>query len=324
MAERPAAAVSELLSTDGDKGLLRFLTCGSVDDGKSTLIGRLLHDSKLLFEDQLAALQADSERFGTTGEDVDFALIVDGLAAEREQGITIDVAYRYFATEHRRFIVADTPGHIQYTRNMATGASTADLAVLLVDAGNGILTQTRRHAYIVSLLGIRHVVLAVNKIDLIGFDEERFVDIRNEFAEFARPLGFETLVTIPLSARHGDNVIQPSVRTPWYGGPTLLAHLEQLEVGEEATGRPFRLPVQWVNRPNGGFRGYAGTVASGAVRPGERIVVARTGQTAAGRATGFHGRRQQRSRRRRCGHRHHRCRDRHRPRRSARRARSAA
>ena len=281
MAERPAAAaVSELLSTDGDKGLLRFLTCGSVDDGKSTLIGRLLHDSKLLFEDQLAALAANSERFGTTGEEIDYALIVDGLAAEREQGITIDVAYRYFATEKRRFIVADTPGHIQYTRNMATGASTADLAVLLVDAGNGILTQTRRHAYIVSLLGIRHVVLAVNKIDLIGFDEERFVDIRNEFAEFARPLGFETLVTIPLSAREGDNVIQPSPRTPWYGGPTLLAHLEQVEVAGEATERPFRLPVQWVNRPNGGFRGYAGTIASGAVRPGDRVVVARTGQTA--------------------------------------------
>lgn len=282
MAARPAdtAALTGFLSTDGDKGLLRFLTCGSVDDGKSTLIGRLLHDSKLLFEDQLVALRADSERFGTVGEEIDFALIVDGLAAEREQGITIDVAYRYFATDRRRFIVADTPGHIQYTRNMATGASTADLAVLLVDAQNGILTQTRRHAYIVSLLGIRHVVLAVNKIDLIGFDEERFVDIRNEFAEFARPLGFETLVTIPLSARHGDNVIAPSPRTPWYGGPSLLAHLEQVEVADGPADSPFRLPVQWVNRPNAGFRGYAGTVASGAVRPGDTIVVARTGQTA--------------------------------------------
>ena len=280
MAERPAAAaLSALLATGGDKDLLRFLTCGSVDDGKSTLIGRLLHDSKLLFEDQLAALRANSERFGTTGEAIDYALIVDGLAAEREQGITIDVAYRYFATEQRRFIVADTPGHIQYTRNMATGASSADLAVLLVDAKNGILTQTRRHAYIVSLLGIRHVVLAVNKIDLIDFDEERFVDIRNEFAEFARPLGFETLVTIPLSARHGDNVIAPSPRTPWYGGPTLLSHLEQVDVAEGAAGRPFRLPVQWVNRPNAGFRGYVGTIASGAVRPGDTVVVARTGQT---------------------------------------------
>jgi bifunctional enzyme CysN/CysC len=280
MAADPAdtAALTGFLSTDGDKGLLRFLTCGSVDDGKSTLIGRLLHDSKLLFEDQLVALRADSERFGTVGEEIDFALIVDGLAAEREQGITIDVAYRYFATERRRFIVADTPGHIQYTRNMATGASTADLAVLLVDAQNGILTQTRRHAYIVSLLGIRHVVLAVNKIDLIGFDEERFVDIRNEFAEFARPLGFETLVTIPLSARHGDNVIAPSPRTPWYGGPSLLAHLEQVEIADGPADGPFRLPVQWVNRPNAGFRGYTGTVASGSVRPGDTIVVARTGQ----------------------------------------------
>ncbi len=280
--DKPAesAALAAFLAADGDKGLLRFLTCGSVDDGKSTLIGRLLHDSKLLFEDQLAALVADSERFGTTGDEIDYALIVDGLAAEREQGITIDVAYRYFATEQRRFIVADTPGHVQYTRNMATGASTSDLAVLLVDAKNGILTQTRRHAYIASLLGIRHVVLAVNKIDLIDFDEERFVDIRNEFAEFAQPLGFATLVTIPLSARHGDNVIAPSPRTPWYGGPTLLAHLEQIEVSEGAAERPFRLPVQWVNRPNAGFRGYAGTVASGTVRPGDPIVVARTGQAA--------------------------------------------
>ena len=273
------AAFAELLAVS-DKSLLRFLTCGSVDDGKSTLIGRLLHDSKLLFEDQLATLRADSRRFGTNGEEIDYALIVDGLAAEREQGITIDVAYRYFATDRRRFIVADTPGHIQYTRNMATGASTADLAVLLVDAQSGILTQTRRHAYIVSLLGIRHVVLAVNKIDLIGFDEERFVDIRNAFAEFAQPLGFETLVTIPLSARHGDNVITPSARTPWYGGPTLLAHLEGVEVAGDAAERPFRLPVQWVNRPNAGFRGYAGTLASGVVRPGDAIAVARTGLTA--------------------------------------------
>ena len=273
------AAFAELLAVS-DKSLLRFLTCGSVDDGKSTLIGRLLHDSKLLFEDQLATLRADSRRFGTNGEEIDYALIVDGLAAEREQGITIDVAYRYFATDRRRFIVADTPGHIQYTRNMATGASTADLAVLLVDAQSGILTQTRRHAYIVSLLGIRDVVLAVNKIDLIGFDEERFVDIRNAFAEFAQPLGFETLVTIPLSARHGDNVITPSARTPWYGGPTLLAHLEGVEVAGDAAERPFRLPVQWVNRPNAGFRGYAGTLASGVVRPGDAIAVARTGLTA--------------------------------------------
>ncbi|SDB56085.1 sulfate adenylyltransferase subunit CysN [Bauldia litoralis] len=262
------------------KSLLRFLTCGSVDDGKSTLIGRLLYDSKRLFEDQLATLERDSEKFGTTGGDIDFALLVDGLVAEREQGITIDVAYRYFATEKRRFIVADTPGHEQYTRNMATGASNSDLAVLLVDAKAGILTQTRRHAYIVSLLGIRHVVLAVNKIDTIDFDEERFVDIRNEFTEFARQFNFESVVTIPMSARYGDNVIDRSVKTPWYGGPTLLEHLETVQVDEDLSGKPFRFPVQWVNRPNAGFRGYTGTVASGTVHPGDRLVVARTGQAA--------------------------------------------
>ncbi|MEQ9690912.1 MAG: GTP-binding protein, partial [Bauldia litoralis] len=226
------------------KSLLRFLTCGSVDDGKSTLIGRLLYDSKRLFEDQLATLERDSEKFGTTGGDIDFALLVDGLVAEREQGITIDVAYRYFATEKRRFIVADTPGHEQYTRNMATGASNSDLAVLLVDAKAGILTQTRRHAYIVSLLGIRHVVLAVNKIDTIDFDEERFVDIRNEFTEFARQFNFESVVTIPMSARYGDNVIDRSVKTPWNGGPTLLEHRETVQVDEDLSGQPFRFPVQ--------------------------------------------------------------------------------
>ena len=262
------------------KSLLRFLTCGSVDDGKSTLIGRLLYDSKRLFEDQLATLQAESEKFGTAGDDIDFALLVDGLVAEREQGITIDVAYRYFATDRRRFIVADTPGHEQYTRNMATGASNSDLAVLLVDAENGILTQTRRHAYIVSLLGIRHVVLAVNKIDLIGFDEERFVDIRNAFAEFASQFDFESIVTIPMSARYGDNVIDRSPNTPWYGGPTLLEHLETVEVDVETVSKPFRFPIQWVNRPNATFRGYAGTVASGEVKRGDRVVVARTGQAA--------------------------------------------
>jgi bifunctional enzyme CysN/CysC len=282
MANRPdaAAAFSAFVANGAGDGLLRFLTCGSVDDGKSTLIGRLLYDSKRLFEDQLDALKADSERFGTTGEEVDLALLVDGLIAEHEQGITIDVAYRYFATEHRRFIVADTPGHIQYTRNMATGASTADLAVLLVDAQNGILTQTRRHAYIVSLLGIRHVVLAVNKIDLIDFDEERFVDIRNAFTEFAAPLGFETLVTVPISARYGDNVAGRSARTPWHGGPTLLEHLEQIEIGERASATGFRMPVQWVNRPDRSFRGYAGTVAAGRVRPGDTISVGRNGQSA--------------------------------------------
>ncbi len=207
-------------------------------------------------------------------------MLVDGLTAEREQGITIDVAYRYFATDRRRFIVADTPGHVQYTRNMATGASNSDLAVILVDAENGILTQTRRHAYIVSLLGIRHVVLAVNKIDLIGFDEERFVDIRNAFAEFAQPLGFATLVTIPISARHGDNVIAPSARTPWYGGPSLLDHLETIDVGDGPSGEALRFPVQWVNRPNERFRGYAGTLAAGRVAPGDEVAVPRNGQTA--------------------------------------------
>ncbi len=282
MAHHPAdpAAFARSLSTDRNRDLLRFLTCGSVDDGKSTLIGRLLHDCRLLFDDQLAALRANSERFGTTGDDNDFALLLDGLAAEREQGITIDVAYRYFATERRRFIVADTPGHVQYTRNMATGASTADLAVLLVDAQNGILTQTRRHAYIVSLLGIRHVVLAVNKIDLVGFDEDRFRDIRDAFAEFGGQLGFESLVAIPISARHGDNVIERSARTPWYGGPTLIEHLDQVDVTDRSLGNALRLPVQWVNRPDPGFRGYAGTIASGAIRPGDAIVVARTGQMA--------------------------------------------
>ncbi|MDE2050713.1 MAG: sulfate adenylyltransferase subunit CysN, partial [Gammaproteobacteria bacterium] len=263
-----------------EKGLLRFLTCGSVDDGKSTLIGRLLTDAKCILEDQLAALKRDSRKHGTTGDEIDFALLVDGLEAEREQGITIDVAYRFFSTPRRAFIVADTPGHEQYTRNMATGASNSDAAVILIDARKGVLTQTRRHSYICSLLGIRHVVLAVNKIDLIGFDEERFIDIRNEFAEFARPLSFETVVTIPLSAREGDNVIAPSPRTPWYSGPTLLSHLETVEVADGSADKPFRLPVQWVNRPNSTFRGYAGTVASGAVRAGDSVVVARTGQAA--------------------------------------------
>ena len=273
-------AFAAFLTENEGKSLLRFLTCGSVDDGKSTLIGRLLYDSKKLFEDQLATLQSESLKFGTTDGDMDFALLVDGLVAEREQGITIDVAYRYFATDRRRFIVADTPGHEQYTRNMATGASNSDLAVLLVDAQQGILTQTRRHAYIVSLLGIRNVVLAVNKIDLIGFDEERFIDIRNAFAEFAAQFKFDSIVTIPLSARYGDNVIDRSPNTPWYGGQTLLDYLETVKVEEESGLEPFRFPVQWVNRPNASFRGYAGTVASGNVRPGDSVVVARTGQAA--------------------------------------------
>jgi bifunctional enzyme CysN/CysC len=282
MAHRPAEseAFAAFLAEHEGKSLLRFLTCGSVDDGKSTLIGRLLYDTKRLFEDQLSALESDSSRYGTNGGGIDFALLVDGLVAEREQGITIDVAYRYFATDRRRFIVADTPGHEQYTRNMATGASTADLAVLLVDARQGILTQTRRHAYIVSLLGIRHVILAVNKIDLVGFDEERFAAIERDFAVFAEPLGFRSVVAIPMSAKLGDNVIAASANTPWYRGPTLLSHLENVDAEESTAGQPFRLPVQWVNRPDLNFRGYAGTIAAGSVRPGNELVVVRTGQAA--------------------------------------------
>jgi bifunctional enzyme CysN/CysC len=278
-AEQPEA-FSAFLADNQDRSLLRFLTCGSVDDGKSTLIGRLLYDSKRLFEDQLATLRADSGKYGTDGENIDFALLVDGLQAEREQGITIDVAYRYFATDRRRFIVADTPGHVQYTRNMATGASTSDLAVLLVDARAGLLTQTRRHAYIVSLLGIRHVVLAVNKIDLIGYGEQRFAEIRDAFAAFAAPLNFGSITAIPISARHGDNVIEPSANTPWYRGRALLGHLETIDVEERPGSHAFRMPVQWVNRPDASFRGYAGTIAAGRILPGDPVVVARTGQTA--------------------------------------------
>ncbi|MGD9740553.1 MAG: sulfate adenylyltransferase subunit CysN [Bauldia sp.] len=274
------AAVDKLLSGEQDQSLLRFLTCGSVDDGKSTLIGRLLHDSKRLFEDQILTLQRDSRKYGTTGGDIDFALLVDGLEAEREQGITIDVAYRYFATDRRRFIVADTPGHEQYTRNMATGASNSDLAVLLVDARNGILTQTRRHAFIVSLLGIRHLVLAVNKIDLVEFSEERFREIVADFEQLTEGLGFATKVAIPLSARFGDNVIAPSPNLAWYDGRQLLDYLETIDVTSDLASRPFRFPVQWVNRPNLDFRGYAGTVASGSIARDDEIAVAATGQTA--------------------------------------------
>ncbi len=273
------SAFSEYLAAQENKGLLRFLTCGSVDDGKSTLIGRLLYDTKLLFEDQLATLSSDSRKHGTAGADLDFALLVDGLAAEREQGITIDVAYRFFATDRRKFIVADTPGHEQYTRNMATGASNSDLAVILVDARQGILTQTRRHSYIVKLLGLRHVVLAVNKIDLVDFSQEKFDEIVSAYSEFVADFGFETLVPIPLSARFGDNVIERSENTPWYSGPTLLQHLESVEVANDALARPFRMPVQWVNRPNLDFRGFSGTIASGIVRPGDAVVVAGSGAT---------------------------------------------
>ncbi len=257
---------------------LRFLTCGSVDDGKSTLIGRLLYEQQLIFDDHLSALEKDSKKHGTTGADIDFALLVDGLEAEREQGITIDVAYRYFATPRRSFIVADTPGHEQYTRNMATGASNADLAILLVDARKGLLPQTRRHSLIVSLLGIRHVVLAVNKIDLVGFDQKIFDDIVAAYAEFSASLGFKTIKAIPLSARYGDNMSERSTQTPWYRGPTLLEHLETQDVSEDHSAAPFRFPVQWVNRPNLDFRGYAGTVAGGRIGVGEEIVVANSGR----------------------------------------------
>ena len=261
-----------------DKGLLRFLTCGSVDDGKSTLIGRLLYDSKLIFEDQLKTLERDSRKHGTTGEEIDFALLVDGLEAERQQGITIDVAYRFFTTKKRSFIVADTPGHEQYTRNMATGASNCELAVILIDARKGVLTQTKRHSYICSLLGVKHVVLAVNKIDLMGFDEDVFDRIVADYRAFAGPLGFDELVAIPMSARYGDNVSSRSARTPWYSGPTLVEHLETVDVESQAASRPFRFPVQWVNRPNLDFRGFSGTVATGSVRPGDRVVVSASGR----------------------------------------------
>ena len=271
----PALAVSEKARQPRQPmGVLRFLTCGSVDDGKSTLIGRLLHDAKVIQEDQLAQLRRDTRNHGTTGDDLDLALLVDGLEAEREQGITIDVAYRFFATEHRRFIVADCPGHEQYTRNMATGASTADVAVVLVDARHGVLTQTRRHSFIASLMGIRHVVLAVNKMDLVSFDEARFEAIRVEYEAAVAGLGFRTLVAIPLCAKRGDNVTERSPNTPWHGGPSLMDYLETLDVEGEVLARPFRMGVQWVNRPDGDFRGFAGTIASGRVRPGDPVVVA--------------------------------------------------
>ena len=257
---------------------LRFLTCGSVDDGKSTLIGRLLYEQNLIFDDHIAALERDSKKHGTTGDDVDFALLLDGLEAEREQGITIDVAYRYFSTPRRSFIVADTPGHEQYTRNMATGASTAELAVLLVDARKGLLNQTRRHAIIASLLGIRYIVLAVNKIDLVQFDRAVFERIESEFKTFAGQLGFKEIVTIPISARYGDNVSSGSERMPWYDGPNLLAYLETVDVQDERLKKPFRMPVQWVNRPNSDFRGFSGTILSGDIRTGDDIIVLPSGQ----------------------------------------------
>ena len=260
------------------KSLLRFITCGSVDDGKSTLIGRLLYDSKMIFEDQLAALEADSRKVGTQGGDLDFALLVDGLAAEREQGITIDVAYRFFSTDKRKFIVADTPGHEQYTRNMVTGASTADLAVILIDARKGVLTQTRRHSYLVSLIGIRKVVLVINKMDLVDYSHEIFDTIVAEYRDFAKQIGLHDIVAIPVSGLKGDNITTTSSHTHWYHGPTLMGYLETVEIEDQVQHQPFRLPVQWVNRPNLDFRGFAGTVVGGAVSPGEKIKVLPSGR----------------------------------------------
>lgn len=273
-----SATVSDFLADQERKTMLRFLTCGSVDDGKSTLIGRLLYDTKLIFEDQLATLKNDSRKFGTTDDDFDFALLVDGLEAEREQGITIDVAYRFFSTPRRKFIVADTPGHAQYTRNMATGASTADLAVVLIDARQGVLTQTRRHSFIASLLGIRHIVVAVNKIDLVDFSKSTFDRIVADYMSFAKDLGFASIQAIPLSARFGDNVSSRSSRIGWYEGPYLLEYLETVRLDADALGKPFRFPVQYVNRPNLDFRGFSGTVASGSIAEGDTVVVAKSGK----------------------------------------------
>ncbi|EDX81975.1 MAG: sulfate adenylyltransferase subunit CysN [Phenylobacterium sp.] len=274
-----ARDIDAYLDAHQHKSLLRFITCGSVDDGKSTLIGRLLYDSKMIFEDQMAALEADSRRVGTQGGDIDFALLVDGLAAEREQGITIDVAYRFFSTEKRKFIVADTPGHEQYTRNMVTGASTADAAVILIDARRGVLTQTRRHAYLVSLLGIRHVILAVNKMDLMGWSQTVFDTIVADFSAFADQIGLKTFDAIPMSALRGDNITEASAHSPWYAGPSLMSLLEMLEVGDDLQADPFRLPVQWVNRPNLDFRGFSGQIAAGTVRPGDPVRVLPSGKT---------------------------------------------
>ncbi|MBD9490040.1 sulfate adenylyltransferase subunit CysN [Ensifer sp. ENS11] len=272
--------VAGLLDVEGSKSLLRFITCGSVDDGKSTLIGRLLYDGGLILEDQVADLGRESERQGKV-DHLDYSLLLDGLEAEREQGITIDVAYRYFSTAKRKFVVADTPGHEEYTRNMVTGASTADLAIILVDSQHGMLPQTCRHTYLASLLGIRHVVVAVNKIDLVGYRSSIFEALQTHYRKFVLTLGFETVQAIPVSARYGDNVASRSMHTPWYQGPSLLEYLETVDVGKEVAERPFRFPIQWVNRPNAGFRGYAGEIASGRIAVGDSVTVAKSGQKTA-------------------------------------------
>ena len=288
MTDAPIYQTDALISQDIDayleahqhKTMLRFITCGSVDDGKSTLIGRLLYDSKMIFEDQLAALEADSQKMGTQGQQIDFALLVDGLAAEREQGITIDVAYRFFATEKRKFIVADTPGHEQYTRNMVTGASTADLAIILIDARKGILTQTRRHSYLAHLIGIKKIVLAINKMDLVDYDQTRFDEICAAYNDFASSIGIEAFTAIPISGLAGDNITDSSSRTPWYDGPSLLSHLENVELDQTlAADKPFRMPVQWVNRPNLDFRGFSGQIASGTIAQGDMVRVVPSGKT---------------------------------------------
>ncbi|MEQ9544688.1 MAG: sulfate adenylyltransferase subunit CysN [Marinobacter sp.] len=267
-----AEDIQAYLKQHENKELLRLLTCGSVDDGKSTLIGRLLHDTKMIYEDHMASLKTDSAKVGTTGEKLDLALLVDGLQAEREQGITIDVAYRYFSTDKRKFIIADTPGHEQYTRNMATGASTAQLAILMIDARHGVLTQTRRHSYIASLLGIRHIVVAINKMDLVDFSEERFNEIKDEYLAFAAKLGLKDIRFVPISALEGDNVVNRSENTPWFTGQPLMEILETVEVSRDKNLEHFRFPVQYVNRPNLNFRGFCGTIASGVIHPGDKVM----------------------------------------------------
>ena len=288
MTDTPVYQTEALIAEDIDayldkhqhKTMLRFITCGSVDDGKSTLIGRLLYDSKMIFEDQLAALENDSRKVGTQGHEIDFALLVDGLAAEREQGITIDVAYRFFGTEKRKFIVADCPGHEQYTRNMVTGASTADLAVILIDARKGVLTQTRRHSFLCHLIGIRHIVLAVNKMDLVDYSQSRFDEIVADYRAFAESIGITAFTALPISGFKGDNITALSANTPWFTGPTLVEHLETVELDNTADqARPLRMPVQWVNRPNLDFRGFSGLIASGSVRPGDAVRVLPSGKT---------------------------------------------
>ncbi|WP_424981320.1 sulfate adenylyltransferase subunit CysN [Maritalea sp. S77] len=272
--QAPELNIEQWLSAQTDKSILRFLTCGSVDDGKSTLIGRLLYDSQLILDDQLASLQKESHNRTTGDEGIDFSLLVDGLTAEREQGITIDVAYRFFTTEKRKFIVADTPGHEQYTRNMATGASNADLAIVLIDARKGVLTQTKRHSFILSLIGVKHVVAVVNKIDLVDYDKAVFDKIDAEYREFAAQLGFKSLVTVPISALRGDNIVSKSTQMDWYNGPQLVPYLEEIDVADDRVEQPFRFPVQWVNRASLDFRGFSGTVASGQIKPGDDVLIA--------------------------------------------------